>query len=198
MYKVISKPFGAYQTNCYIVTNGKNELIIDPGVGATGWVKKSCKNPLAILNTHGHFDHTWSDCELKDELNIPIYIPKDDAFMLEKDVFEQSQPVCKADVLVEGDRVYKVGDFEVRFIHFPGHTPGTSVIEIGDFWFSGDFIFENSIGRVDFPYSNPKDMKKSLLRFKEIEYDKIVYTGHGNPTTIKREQKNVDYWLRVL
>ncbi|NPA74027.1 MAG: MBL fold metallo-hydrolase [Epsilonproteobacteria bacterium] len=198
MLKILSKPFGTYQTNCYIVKNNDNELIIDPGVGATKWVKDNTSNPLAVLNTHGHFDHTWSDCELKDELNIPIYIPKGDAFMLEKDVFEQSQPVCKADILVDGDSVYKIGDFEVRFIHFPGHTPGTSVIEIGDFWFSGDFIFRGSIGRVDFPYSNPKLMKESLQRFKKIGYDKTVYTGHGEPTTIKQEQSNVDYWLRVL
>ncbi len=198
MLKIISKPFGAYQTNCYIVSNGKNELIIDPGEGAKKWVKDNVKNPIAILNTHGHFDHTWSDCGLKDELNLPIYIHKEDLFMLEKDIFEQGQPICSADFLIDGDRELKIGDFIVKFLHFPGHTPGTSVIEIEDSWFSGDFIFENSIGRVDFPYSNPKDMVKSLNKFKQIKYDKKVYTGHGNPTTIKREQRNVDYWLRVL
>jgi glyoxylase-like metal-dependent hydrolase (beta-lactamase superfamily II) len=64
--------------------------------------------------------------------------------------------------------------------------------------FSGDFIFERSVGRVDFPYSNPSDMKESLKRFKEIEYDKIVYTGHGGATTIKQEQQYVDYWIETL
>ncbi len=198
MYKIKTKSFGSYQTNCYIISDGKNELVIDPGVGAVSWVKKSVKNPLAILNTHGHFDHIWSDCELKKELNIPIYIPKDDAFMLQNDIFEQNQPTCEADYLVEGDQEFSIGNFSVRFIHFSGHTPGCSVVEIGDSWFSGDFIFENSIGRVDFPFSNSKDMVKSLKKFKEIQYDKKVYTGHGNPTTIKKEQQNVDYWLRVL
>jgi len=192
------KAFGVYQTNCYIVGLNGKELIIDPGVGAAKWVKENVTNPIAILNTHGHFDHIWSDCELKKELNIPIYIPKNDAFMLEEDIFNQSQPTCKADILVDGDEEFDIEGIKVKYIFFPGHTPGCSVIEIGDDWFSGDFIFENSIGRVDFPYSNPKDMKKSLEKFLKIKYDKKVYTGHGNPTTIKREQKNVPYWFNYL
>jgi len=198
MQQILSKSFGVYQTNCYIVKKDGKELIIDPGVGAAKWVMDVVSDPLAILNTHGHFDHIWSDCELKKELDIPIYIPKGDLFMLEKDIFEQGQPTCKADFTIDGDKELKIGDFVVKFLHFPGHTPGCSVIEIGDSWFSGDFIFEGSIGRVDFPYSNPKQMRESLERFKNIKYDKKVYTGHGNPTTIKKEQSNVDYWLRVL
>ncbi len=198
MIKIKSRAFGAYQTNCYIVDIDNKQLIIDPGVLATKWVKSSVTNPIAILNTHGHFDHIWSDCELKEELKIPIYIPKDDAFMLEEDIFNQSQPTCKADILVDKDREYDIEGVKVKFILFPGHTPGCSVIEIEDSWFSGDFIFENSIGRVDFPYSNPKDMKKSLEKFLKIEYDKRVYTGHGNPTTIKKEQKNIPSWFGYL
>ncbi len=192
------RAFGTYQTNCYIVSINGKELIIDPGVGATKWVKKNVTNPVALLNTHGHFDHIWSDCELKKELNIPIYIPKNDVFMLEEDVFNQSQPTCKANILVDGDEEFDIDGIKVKYIFFPGHTPGCSVIEIEDSWFSGDFIFENSIGRVDFPYSNPKEMKKSLEKFLEIKYDKKVYTGHGNPTTIKKEQKNVPYWFDCL
>ena len=64
--------------------------------------------------------------------------------------------------------------------------------------FSGDFIFERSIGRTDFPYSSPMDMKDSLLRFKEITYDKVVYPGHGGPTSIKQEQQYVSHWIGSL
>jgi len=196
--KVISKAFGAYQTNCYIVNIDNKDIIIDPGVGATLWVKNSVKNPIAILNTHGHFDHIWSDCELEQELNTPIYIPKDDAFMLENDVFNQSQPTCNPDILVDGDKEFEIDGVKIKYIFFPGHTPGCSVIEIEDSWFSGDFIFENSIGRVDFPYSSPKDMKESLNKFLSIKYDKKVYPGHGKQTTIKKEQKNAPCWLNYL
>jgi len=195
---IFSQPMGAYQTNCYIVSDGKNELIIDPGMGATSWVLQNTKNPIAILNTHGHFDHVWSNKELKDKLNIPIYCPKGDAFMLENDPFSQGTPSSKADILVDGDESFKIGDFEVKFLHFPGHTPGCSAIEIGENFFSGDFIFAGSIGRVDFPYSSPEDMKKSIKKFLKIPYDKKVYTGHGTPTTIKQEQKTLPAWLGYI
>ena len=64
--------------------------------------------------------------------------------------------------------------------------------------FSGDFIFERSIGRTDFPYSNPEDMKKSLEKFKKIDYDKTVYPGHGGTTSVKVEQRNANYWMQNL
>ncbi len=198
MIKINSMPFGEYQTNCYIVNNGKQELIIDPGVGATSWVLKNVKNPKAILNTHGHFDHTWSDCELKKILKIPIYIHKEDIFMLEEDVFEMGEESCSADHIIESENDLQIGDFSARFIHFPGHSPGCCIIEIADYWFSGDFIFKNSIGRVDFPYSSPQRMKKSLEKFGKISYNKKVYPGHGESTTIKNEQKNTSYWLKML
>ncbi|WP_187646803.1 MBL fold metallo-hydrolase [Nitrosophilus labii] len=192
------KPMGQYQTNCYIVTINDRDIIIDPGVGATSWIEKNVKNPVAILNTHGHFDHVWSNAEVKKIFNIPIFIHHKDAFFLENDQFSMGKPKSKADFLVNNEDIIDLEGIRFRFLHFPGHTPGCCVIEFEEAWFSGDFIFRGSIGRVDFPYSNPEDMKKSLLRFKEIRYDKPVYPGHGEPTTIKNEQKHVDYWLRAI
>ena len=58
-------PMGDYGTNCYIVSIDEKDFIIDPGVGATAWVKQNAKNPVAVLNTHGHFDHVWSNQEVK-------------------------------------------------------------------------------------------------------------------------------------
>ncbi len=196
--KIKAKPMGMYQTNCYIVTIDDKDIIIDPGVGATSWIEKSVKNPIAILNTHGHFDHVWSNQEIKKIFNIPIFIHKDDAFLLQIDQFGVNLPKSRADFLVENEESINLDGTQFRFLHFPGHTPGCSVIEFEDVWFSGDFIFKGSIGRVDFPYSNPKEMKKSLLRFKNIDYDRVVYPGHGEPTTIKNEQKYIDYWLNNL
>ena len=196
--KIDYKPMGEYQTNCYILTINEKNLIIDPGIGAVEWIEKKVKNPVAILNTHGHFDHVWSNAELKKIFNIPIFIHKQDAFLLEIDQYNMGMPKSKADVLVENEEYIEIDGFKFRFLHFPGHTPGCSVIEFEESWFSGDFIFKGSIGRVDFPYSSPEDMKKSLKKFKNIPYDKKIYPGHGGFTTIKQEQKYVDYWLRVL
>jgi hydroxyacylglutathione hydrolase len=196
--QIKTQPMGPYQTNCYIVTCKDMDFIIDPGVGAVEWVIKNVKNPIAIFNTHGHFDHVWSNQELKEKLSIPLYTPKDDIFLLQSSNWMPDLPPSYPDVEVIGDTEYDFDGVKVKFRHFPGHCPGCSTIEIEDAMFSGDFIFDRSIGRVDFPYSNSSDMKNSLLRFKTIKYDKTIYPGHGGTTTIKKEQKNVDYWINNI
>ncbi len=192
------KAMGAYQTNCYLLEIKNRTLIIDPGVNATNWVIKNAKNPIAILNTHGHFDHVWSNSELKDRLNIPIYTPQDDAFMLSNDPFGQGVPPSTPDFLVEPNSNIDIDGIKVKFHHFAGHTPACSVIEIGSLWFSGDFIFKHSIGRWDFPYSNAKEMANSLKRVMKIKKDYRVLPGHGDETTLQKEQRFFPMWLKEV
>ena len=135
------------------------------------WVLQEVKNPVAILNTHGHFDHVWDNAQLKEKLLIPLYTPKADIFMLENDPFDQGTPSSYPDIIVEGNQTFDIAGIEVKFFHFPGHTPGCSVILIEDRLFSGDFIFNNSIGRYDFPYSSETQMRQSLEHFLMIEED---------------------------
>lgn len=189
------QPMGPYQTNCYIVTVEGKDLIIDPGVDATQWVLNNVTNPVAILNTHGHFDHVWSNAELKEKLNIPIYCPIRDAFMLEDDPFSQGTPPSHPDVLINGDEDVEIEEIKLKFRHFPGHTPGCSIIEIGDVWFSGDFLFEQSIGRWDFPNSSGEEMVQSLKKALTIKEDFTVYPGHGVSTTLKAEQNVIPFWI---
>jgi hydroxyacylglutathione hydrolase len=196
--KILCQPMGEYQTNCYIVKIDDKELIIDPGVGATSWVLANTTNPIAILNTHGHFDHVWSNQELKEKLNIPLYTPKGDIPMLTFSSFMPELPPSYPDIEVVGDETFDIDGIAVKFHHFPGHCPGCSMIEIEDVMFSGDFLFQNSIGRYDFPYSSATDMKESLEKMKLMTEDKTLYPGHGGSTTLFREQKNADYWLRML
>ena len=192
------QPMGSYQTNCYIVTIDGKDLIIDPGLDATKWVTDNVTNPVAILNTHGHFDHVWSNAELKEALKIPIYCPKDDVFMLKDDPLGQGTPKSTPDYEVVGDEKLSIDGIEVKFRHFAGHTPGSSVIEIKDVWFSGDFLFEQSIGRWDFPASNALDMIKSLEKVVKIKEDYTIYPGHGFDTTLKMEQKITHYWIEQV
>jgi len=192
------QPMGAYQTNCYIITLNNKDIIIDPGVGATEWVINNTKNPIAILNTHGHFDHVWSNSELQDRLKVPLYIPKDDAFMLQNDPFGQGTPSSKPDVLIDGDEKLDIDGIKVQYRHFPGHTPGNSIIEIDDIWLSGDFLFDNSIGRWDFPYSSAEDMIKSLQKAMKIDKDFTLYPGHGVSTTLKKEQRVIPQWIEYI
>ncbi|MEA3331378.1 MAG: MBL fold metallo-hydrolase [Campylobacterota bacterium] len=192
------QPMGIYQTNCYIATVDGKDFIIDPGASATEWVIQNVTNPVAILNTHGHFDHVWSNASLQEKLKIPLYTPKDDVAMLGESSWMADLPPSTPDVEVQNNQEFDFDGVKVKFRHFPGHSPGCSTIEIGDAMFSGDFIFDRSIGRTDLPHSNPIDMKESLSRFKTLDYDKTVYPGHGEKTTIKQEQKYADYWIESI
>jgi glyoxylase-like metal-dependent hydrolase (beta-lactamase superfamily II) len=192
------QPMGPPQTNCYIITIDNKELIIDPGIDATKWVVENIKNPVAILNTHGHYDHIWSNAELQEELKIPLYIPKEDAFMLESDPLGRKAPKSKADFLIEGDQSIEIEGIEVQYRHFPGHTPGNSIIEIGDIWLSGDFLFQQSIGRWDFPFSSGASMIKSLEKAMKIKEDFTIYPGHGMSTTLKQEQRGMPMWIEYV
>lgn len=201
--KLLTQAFGTLQTNCYLLKTPKGDFIIDPGIGASQWVLENAKNPLAILVTHGHYDHIYSLADLKMELGIPIYCPKDDAFMLESDCFDTGLTPCTPDFLVEGNKMQKtlnISDTIITYHHFPGHTPGCSIIEIEKMFFSGDFIFYRSIGRCDFSYSNPVDMKESLERFAHLssDTDKVIYPGHGQKTSLFSEQENAKFWIHRL
>lgn len=196
--KIIAKPMGDYGTNCYIVSINEKQLIIDPGIGAFSWIKENAKNPIAILNTHGHFDHVWSNQEVSKYFNIPIYCPNGDLFMLSNDPFSQGTPKSKANFEVQPNETIELLNEKITFFHFPGHTPGCSAIAIRDNLFSGDFIFKGSIGRVDFPFSNKEDMKKSLHKILKFEKDYIIYPGHGEKTTLTQEKNSLKSWLNYL
>ncbi|MGP1485021.1 MAG: MBL fold metallo-hydrolase [Campylobacter sp.] len=200
--KIYSKPCGAYQTNCYIVLKNGAEIIIDPGQDSFEFVTKICKNPIAIINTHGHMDHIFDDFSLKNFFNIDVYIHKDDNFMLKDDVFFANYKTFDDAICVGGDKFedtwLKIGEFDVEFMHFAGHTPGCCMVRIDDIIFSGDFLFKSSIGRYDFAYSNKEDMIKSLQKCLKIEKNFKLYPGHGDATTLKAEQENLPSWLRYL
>jgi len=193
------QPMGDYQTNCYIVSVDNKDFIIDPGVDALRWIKQNVTNPVAILNTHGHFDHVWSNKAVQDEYNLKIYTPKDDNFMLEKDPYGMGMPPSCADILIQPDEEIELEGIKIKFHHFPGHTPGCSVIQFNEHLFSGDFIFKGSIGRFDFPNSDATLMKRSLnkiLSWEETNFH--VYPGHGEKTTLKSELPSLQQWERHI
>lgn len=197
-----SQSFGEYQTNCYILVTPTGEIIIDPGMGATAWVQEMCSNPLALLNTHGHFDHVWSNHELQMLYpNIPLVVHAADVFMLKEDCFNLGLQPSSPTIIVENDATQlHFGGITLCYWHFPGHTPGSCMIETDSMIFSGDFIFYRSVGRYDFPYSSESHMKDSLLRFKTWckagkRFDTVLHPGHGQSTTAACEYPYLDMWI---
>ncbi len=130
---ILSESFGIYDTHWYILINESGEVIVDPGDGAFEWVSKVCKNTLAILNTHGHFDHIYDDNAIRDKFKIPIDIPKDDAFLCDQDPVTYLQTTFKPDFLVEDNQIIEIGGFKFTFQQFCGtYFPDVLMIEIGE------------------------------------------------------------------
>lgn len=198
---IYKKAFGEYQTNAYLLQFDGFEFVIDPGYHATEWILSNSKNLRSILITHGHFDHIWDAAKLQKQTGAKVYCPAQDSFMLETDCFELGLTPCKADFYIENIKSVVCLDIEnilVKYWHFPGHTPGCSVIEINGHIFSGDFIFNRSIGRYDFPYSSSQDMKESLERFLLIKEDLPIHPGHGKDTSVLAESCNIPTWIKYI
>lgn len=193
-----TQAMGEYQTNCYIIKVDNKEIIIDPGVNATTWIKDNIKNPIAILNTHGHFDHVWSNNEVQKLFNIKLYTPIDDEPMLKSDPYGMGMKASIPDVLIKPDEVIIINGIKVKFHHFPGHTPGCSAIQIGKHLFTGDFIFKGTIGRYDFPGSDANKMKSSLAKILKWTDDFFIYPGHGKKTTLRNELSSLNQWYRYI
>lgn len=186
---------GDYEENCYLVPTKNGYVVIDPGDGAYKLIQSLKINVLAIFNTHGHFDHIWDN----GYFDAPIYIHENDAFMLD-DPFYKGHKKSTPTKATKDKESIKIDECEFIFHHFPGHTPGCCMIEIAEknIAFSGDFLFAGCIGRYDFPYSNEKDMKNSLLKVSNWDKDMTLFPGHGDSTTLKNEQQNLNFWIKRM
>lgn len=188
----------------YIVYNEKKEaVLIDPSFKASKivkWLKEESINLLAILLTHGHFDHIEGIEEVKKSFSCPIYIEKNDEVLLDNPYKNGSvlfgkyvQVVEKTENLWDEETLH-FSDIEVQVIHTHFHTPGSVCFYFPKIQslFTGDTLFYRSIGRTDLPLGNAKDVANSLLKLKklyETNGDMKVYPGHGNSTSLEKEMK---------
>ena len=189
---------GPLGTNCYLLEDEKNKLaaVVDPGGDAGRILSQARADGVEIrliLLTHAHFDHTGGVAELHAALpDVPVYLHPDDAALLGSEVF----PAIGAPTVPygEGDRV-KLGDLEIQVLHTPGHTPGGVCLLVGDALFTGDTLFQGSMGRIDFEGGSYEDIMASLARLAHLPGDFRVLPGHMDASTLERERKT-NYYIR--
>ena len=199
--KTIQLEVGNLGTNCYIVysENTKKAVVIDPGGGLDQIMALLNREGLkveAIINTHGHADHVFGNVKLKEMTSAPLWIHESDADMLGSgsrnlSAFIGASTSCgRADRLLKDGEVLSFGDFTLKVLHTPGHTPGGISLLAEKDVFVGDTLFAESIGRTDFPggsYSQLIDSIKTKLM--ALPDETKVYPGHGPATTIGWERR---------
>ena len=193
---------GDFFENTYLINNEQNEaILVDPGEGLDEYLEELNQyNIKAILLTHGHMDHIDG---IKHFLNVTIYIYKDEqVFLSSPDLslyryFNKHMPFNISDLsihLLEEGTINLLG-FNIEVIATPGHTKGSVCYLVDNkYLFSGDTLFQCSIGRTDFPTGSTLDMNKSLDRLKKLSDDVLVYPGHGAETSIKFEKQYNPYF----
>lgn len=197
---------GPVCTNCYLLVNHKTGelLVVDPGDRAQlieKQIEKTGAKPVAILLTHGHFDHAGAAEELADKYQISIY-----AHEAERETLEDPRlnlcgmigehKVYHADIFVKDEEVLNLAGFSIRVFLTPGHTIGGCCYYIADekILFSGDTLFQESVGRTDFPRGSASDLIRAIReKLMPLPDDVTVYTGHDESTLIGYERMHNPY-----
>lgn len=191
-------PAGIYDANCYILVDEETKdcAIIDIG-GDSKKIESAIEsmhgNPKYILLTHGHFDHVGGVEEISSKYNIPFYISKTDEEYMEKDNSVFGTLPKASGYLKEGD-IIKLGDNKIRVIETPGHTKGGLCFLTGKKLFTGDTLFQGSIGRTDFIGGDMNEIISSIKnKLLPLGDDIEVYPGHGPSSSIGFEKMRNPY-----
>ena len=189
---------GPLGTNCYLAADAvtREACLIDPGSDPgpiKSYISKEGFNLKFIINTHGHGDHIGANASFR----APIFIHRSDAdFLTDPDknlsrAFMAGIVSPKAGRLLEEGDMIRLGAFEFKILHTPGHTPGSISVVTEGIAFTGDALFAGSIGRTDFAYGDHDQLIRSIAdKLLTLKDDTVIYPGHGEPSTIGEEKKS--------
>jgi glyoxylase-like metal-dependent hydrolase (beta-lactamase superfamily II) len=194
--KIYPSGFGA---NSYVLTkDGKSAIVIDPSSPKV--MQKLIEWDLKaeyVLLTHCHFDHVMGIAPLVEQ-GAKVVMSEAEAKLVgtNADLFEMigaPRPNYTADIRLKHGEELELCGISIRAFITPGHTQGSTCYQVTDgekvHLFTGDTLFENSIGRTDFPTGDLSRMRDSLLFLSTLP-DMPVYAGHGEDTTMERERKS--------
>jgi hydroxyacylglutathione hydrolase len=202
---------GDYQTNCFIVTGGERAgdcIIVDCGYrprAMLDYIEQQELRPAAMLLTHCHADHIAGIDEAIARFGPPaegIWVHEAEKDWCANPLLNLSGlsgtgdvSVTSPDRFVRGGETLRVAGIEMRVLHTPGHSPGGVCFIHDDSKQAivGDVIFAGSIGRIDFPTSDPEAMRQSLETLMTLPDELMLHPGHGPSTTIGRERRTNPY-----
>lgn len=186
-------PVGYLGANCYIVMDEstKDAFIVDAG-GDSPIIEREIKalgaNVKYILLTHAHRDHMEGTEELHKTLEAPVLMHKEEEKYMDLDNYVYGK-MGKIYSFIEDGQMLKLGDKAIKCIHTPGHTKGGMCFLVDDALFTGDTLFNSSIGRADFIGGDYDELIKSILdKLIMLPNNTIVYPGHGPTSTIIYER----------
>lgn len=201
---VITNQLGDFMTNCYTVYNAvtRDAVLIDPACNArflNNILVNEQLNCVAILLTHGHYDHIGALPELMELVGhkVPIYASAEEEDVLNdprknlSTMLSGQMVTVKADILLQDDQEIELLDTKLRCFLVPGHTKGGMCYYFAEngILFSGDTLFARSIGRSDFPTGDGIKLVKSIKeKLMTLPDETIVYPGHNERTTIGKER----------
>jgi hydroxyacylglutathione hydrolase len=194
---------GLLEVNCYILGDEetKEAVVIDPGGNEDDILEALEAQGLqlkTIIDTHGHFDHVDANQPLKEKTGAAIAIHELDAPMLAKPSAEamfftgNRLRLSTADILLKEGDIISFGNYKLKVLHTPGHTPGgiSLVLEGAPLVYVGDLLFQGSIGRTDFPGGSFEDLINAVkTKIFTLGDNYTVYPGHGPVTTVGQERK---------
>jgi hydroxyacylglutathione hydrolase len=183
-------------TNCYVLKEGGEALIIDPGEPAEELLASVADAKVTmVFNTHCHFDHSAGNAGVIAATGAPLVCHQEAVPMLQAMEMQGQMfgvPITASpdpDRLVEEGDTITVGSTSFEVLYTPGHAPG-HVVLVGDgVVFGGDVLFAGSIGRTDLPGGDHELLLESIkTKLLPLPDETVVYSGHGPPTTIGQER----------
>ena len=197
---------GIISTNCYLVSNVETHqaVIVDPAAvpkALTESVERDGLTVEAVLLTHGHFDHTMGLDALLKLWDVPVYVEEEDQEILTDPKLNLSSAYTAGFTFsgaqsVEDGQILSLAGFQFQVLHTPGHTRGGCCYYAASeqVLFSGDTLFQASVGRTDFPNSSTLDLLRSIReKLLPLPDETVVYPGHMGETTIGYERDHNPY-----
>ncbi len=191
-------PIGLYGENTYVLHENGHVLFIDPGRFAKEIIRYVKKDEVVdgIVLTHGHEDHTGAVDDLAEHYGCKVYMHPNDLILTDasKGVKKRGyEAPIYAPIEPLKDGQMKIGSFHLTIYETPGHTRGSCLIQYKQSLFTGDTLFQNSIGRTDLFTGDMMQMMQTLAFIKSLPNELVVYPGHGPASTIAKEKRMNPY-----